>query len=159
MPYDAATSKNLSDAFREFCSDELEILDLRQWERLLQQVLGIANLRNVQLWTRRGAVQRDFINSRLGEYEYDLRVWIAERLLIQVEPNFPVKTRVIRPPFEAEESNIFRRYANDNWIREYTTRIYFENGNLNIEYSADSSNNPDELDLDSDEFSDVIEPL
>lgn len=157
MPYDAATSKNLSDAFREFCSDELEIIDLRVWESMLQQLLGIANIRNVQLWTRRGAVKRDFINNRTGEYEYDLRVWIAERLLIQVEPNFPVKQRVLTDPSSPESVNTLRRYVNDNWIREYGTRIFFEDGKFIIEYSADSSNNPDELDLESDEFSDVVE--
>lgn len=157
MPYNPALSRALSDAFREFCSDELEVIDLRAFESLLQQVFGVQNIRNVQLWTRRGAIQRNFINNRLGEYEYDTRVWIVEKLLNPFVPSFPVKTKVLSTPSSPESANTFRKYINDNWIREYGTRIYFENGNLNIEYSADSSNNPDELDLESDEFSDVLE--
>lgn len=157
MPFNPAVAANLSEAFREFCSEELDLPSLRDFETLLQRTLGIANLRNVQLWTRRGAQQRNFLNNRLGEYEYDTRVWIVEKLLNQIEPNFPVKTRVIREPSSIDASNTFRKYINDNWIREYTTRIYFENGSFLIEYSADSSNNPDELDLDSDEFSDILE--
>ena len=157
MPFDSLTARAISDAFREFVSDDLTDEQRTNFERLLQAVLGIKNLRNVQLWTRRGAIQRDFINSRLTEFELDLRTWIARKLLSPIPPAFPVKTRRIPLPFGDKAAQTFVKYATQNYIREYSTRLYFGVNSLIIEYAADSNVENEEIDLDSDEFSDILE--
>lgn len=157
MPFDPGTAANLSNLFRSACTTRLSSTALVRFEFLLQALLGIKNIRNVQLWTRFGSVQRNFINRNLGQYELGLRTFIAEKFVNNSAPFFPVKTKPFFLPATDETAEKLSQWLNDNWIREYTTRIIVEDVALLVEYSADSSDNPDEIDLESPEFEDLIE--
>lgn len=157
MPFDPIAASNLSNLFRSACTTRISTLALSRFEFVLQGLLGIKNIRNVQLWTRFGVVQRNFINRNLGQYELDLRTFIAEKFINPLEPNFPVKRKPFFLPITNSELEKLNLWLQDNWIREYTTRILVDETALIIEYSADSSDDPDEIDLESPEFEDVIE--
>lgn len=157
MVFDPQLAQVISDRFRETCSQRLTNENRLGFEELLQRILGIKNLRNVQLWTRYGSVQRNIINSRLGEYELDIRVFLADRFVQNATPFFPVKTKAFQLPADSETARKFLLYLNDNWIREYCTRIYTTSFFVIIEYAADSDSDIDRIDMDSDEFADVLE--
>lgn len=157
MPFDPQLAQVISDRFRQVCSERLTIENRLEFETLLQRILGIKNLRNVQLWTRYGAVQRNIINRNLGEHELDLRVFLADRFIQNAAPFFPVKTKSFQLPANDETARKFLLYLNDNWIREYCTRIYTTSFFVIIEYAADSNTDIDQVDLDSDEFADLVE--
>lgn len=157
MAYNQAVATVVSDAFRSAVETRLLMSERLELEKLLQSVLNIKNIRNVQLWTRFQATQRNFINRNLGEYEMDLRMWIAEKFINNTAPTFPTKVRRFTTPMNTSDYQKFLQYATDNYIREYTTRIFFEASDLYIEYASDSDVNPDEIDLDSPEFDDIVE--
>ena len=157
MAFDPQLAQVISDRFRQVCSERLTSENRLSFESLIQRILGIKNLRNVQLWTRYGTVQRNFINSRLGEYELDIRVFLADRFIQNAAPFFPVKVKAFQLPATDETARKFLLYLNDNWIREYCTRIYTTSFFVLIEYAADSNTDVDQVDLDSDEFADILE--
>ena len=147
----------LSQAFRTQMVTRLNITQRDGFERLIQVVFGIKNLRNVQLWTRFGTQQRNILNRALGELELDARTFLVDRFLVQQEPPFPVKRKCFRIPTTNEDARTFSLYLTDSYIRAYATRILVDGLFICIEYAADS-NNPNELiDLDSPEFDDVLE--
>lgn len=156
MPFDPQLAQAISDQFRLVCASRLTDENRIEFERLLQKILGIKNLRNVQLWTRYGEQTRNFINRGLGEYELDLRVFLADRFIQAVPPFFPVKTRPFQLPATDETARKFLLYLNDNWIRAYCSRIYTTSFFAIIEYAADSNTGVDQIDLDSDEFEDLL---
>ena len=157
MAFDPQLARIISSRFRQACSERLTSENRISFESLIQRILGIKNIRNVQLWTRYGAVQRDIINSRLGEYELDIRVFLADRFIQNAAPFFPVKTTLFQLPANDETARKFLLYLNDNWIREYCTRIYTTSFFVVIEYAADSDTDIDQIDIDSDEFADILE--
>lgn len=157
MPFDASVATALSNAFRSACTTRLTSPQLLEFERLLQSILGIKNLRNVQLWTRFGSVQRNIINRNLGEYELDYRTWIVLKFLRYEEPSFPVKRKPFLMPLSSDSYKKISEYFNSNWVREYGTRIFFTDYFFIIEYAADSNTGEEEVDLDSPEFEDLLE--
>lgn len=157
MAYDPQLAAAISQTFRSAVTLRLTTSQRASFEFLLQSWLGIKNIRNVQLWTREGAVTRDIINSRLGQYELDLRILIATAFINNVEPQYPVKRKSWLLP---ADNNIAREsfaYLNDPYVTQYLTRIFFTEFFFVIEYAADSDTPPEEIDLDSPEFDDLIE--
>lgn len=157
MAFNAELAANLSQAFRSAVTIRLSNSQRLLFEGLLQIVFGIKNLRNVQLWTRIGVQQRNFIQSRLGELELDTRVFLVDKFLVEQIPPFPVKTKCFRLPADSELARKFSEWIQDNYIREYCTRIYMAGNFICIEYASDSDNPSQKIDLDSPEFDDVIE--
>lgn len=157
MPFDPQLARAISDRFRQVCVERLTNENRLEFESLLQRVFGIKNIRNVQLWTRYGSTQRNIINRNLGERELDQRVFLADRFVQNALPFFPVKTKPFQLPADDETARKFFIYLNDNYIREYATRIYTTSFFVILEYAADSNTDVDQVDLDSDEFADVLE--
>lgn len=157
MSYDPQLAKVISDNFREAVSTRLGGYQRQEFEYMLQSILGVKNLRNVQLWTRYGVRQNNFINRRLGQYEMGLRTFIADRFIQNIEPSFPVKRKPFTLPMEVSDYKKILQYFNDSWIRNYCTRIYFSNITFIIEYAADSNVDLEPIDIDSPEFDDVLE--
>lgn len=158
MAFDPIVAANLSNAFRSACTTRIDDADRVRLERALQTIFAVKNLRNAQLWTRYGSTTRNFINRNLGQQELDGRKWFAEKFVNNVPPSFPTKYKSFLLTDLAFDASKFLEYYNDNFIREYTTRIFVENGFLYIEYSSDSNVEVEEIDLDSPEFEDVLEP-
>jgi hypothetical protein len=157
MAFDATEAANLSNLFRSAVTTRLDSGQRGIFESFLQSLLGIRNIRNVQLWTRFGSVQRNFINRNLGQYELDLRTFVASKFVNNLEPNYPVKQKAWLPAIDELAAQSFLKYFDDNYIKEYSSRLYMAGNALVLEYSADSSVNPEEIDLDSPEFEDVLE--
>lgn len=157
MTFDPQLAKVISDNFREAINTRLGGYQRQEFEYMLQAILGIKNLRNVQLWTREGAVKRNFISRNLGQYEMSLRIFIADRFIQNIEPSYPVKKKPFTLPLETSDYRKILQYFNDQWIRNYCTRIYFSNITFLIEYAADSNVEIEIIDVDSPEFDDVLE--
>lgn len=157
MPFDAELARAISDTFRTAVTNRLNDFQRLSFERLIQQLFGIKNLRNVQLWTRPGVQTRNFINRNLGEYELDLRTFLADRFIQLGEPTAPVKRRPFLLPVDDAGAKKFFDYLNDNFIREYCTRIFCTDRFIIIEYLADSDTPLEMPDLDSPEFDDIVE--
>ena len=157
MPFDQQLANAISNTFRATVANRLDSAQRGYFEALLQRIFGVKNLRNVQLWTRYGQVQRQFINNRLGEYELDLRTFLADRFVQPAFAMFPVKAKRFQLPVSNSDAKKFFDYLNDNYIREYCTRIFIEGTGIYIEYAADSDTPNQVPDLDSPEFDDVIE--
>lgn len=157
MAYDAALAAAISNTFRATVTTRLNTPQRAFFEDLLQRWFGIKNLRNVQLWTRPGAVTRNFINRNLGEFELDLRVFVATKFIQGDFYGRPTKTKCWRMPPTDEIARMSFLYFQDEYINQYCTRIYFEDLFFCIEYAADSDNEIEEIDLDSPEFEDLVE--
>lgn len=157
MPFDANLAASLSQAFRSQVTIRLNTSQKDGFERMLQTLFGIKNLRNVQLWTRFGTQQRNILNRNLGEAELDTRTFLVDRFLVQQEPPFPVKRKCFTLPMSNEEVYTFSKYLSDPYVRAFATRILVEGLALCIEYAADSDNPNETVDLDSPEFDDVLE--
>lgn len=157
MAFDPTLANNLSQAFRSQVTVRLNTSQRDGFERLIQIVFGVKNLRNVQLWTRFGSQQRNILNSGLGQEELSNRTFLVDRFLVQQEPPFPVKRKCFRMPVSNEDARTFFLYLTDNYIREYATRILVEGLFTCIEYAADSSNPNEQVDIESGEFDDVLE--
>ena len=157
MPFDEALAKVISEKFREAVTLRLGGYQRTEFEAMLQAILGIKNRRNVQLWTRYGVQERDFLYKRLGQYELGLREFIARRFINNIEPSYPVKRKPFFLPLDTQDYQQILRYFNDKWIRAYCSRIFFSNIEFLIEYSADSNVEGEVIDLNSSEFDDVLE--
>lgn len=157
MPYDAELGRVISAQFRAASSTRLDSLQLNGFERLLQILFGLRNLRNAQLWTRFGTQTRDFINRGLGELELDIRTFVATKFINNIEPMFPVKRKPFQFPVDSASVRKFFEYITDNFIREYCTRIFVEGRFIIIEYASDSDTPAESPDLDSPEFEDITE--
>ena len=157
MPYDSELARVISGQFRSAVSLRLDATQRAGFERMLQILFGIRNLRNVQLWTRFGAQTRDFINRGLGELELDLRTFLASKFINNVEPTFPTKRKPFQMPLDNVAVRKFFEYITDNFIREYCTRIFVEGRFIIIEYASDSDTPAETPDLDSPEFEDITE--
>lgn len=157
MVFDSQLALTISNTFREVCNTRIGGYQRQELEQLLQSILGIKNIRNVQLWTRYGVQTRNLINGNLGQYELSLRLFIADRFIQNIQPTYPVKTKPFSLPMEAQDYQKILQYFNDPWIREYCSRIYFSNLFFIIEYAADSNTDNEDIDLNSPEFDDVLE--
>ena len=157
MPFDPLLASTISNTFRQACTSRLNLFQRAAFEAMLLSWFGLKNLRNAQLWTRIGAVQRNILNRNLGEYELDLRTFIADRFIQNIPPTYETKTKCWRlPPDNSINSQTFSWFQN-NWIREYCSRIYFSGNFFCVEYAADSDVEVDIPDLDSPEFDDLVE--
>lgn len=157
MAFDSELAETISNTFRATIFLRLNNQQRSDFEYLLQSWLGIKNLRNVQLWTRQGAVTRNFINRGLGEVELDLRILIASKFINNAEPTFPIKTKCWFRPLDSSDAQNSFQYLTDNFVREYLTRIFFTEFSFCLEYAQDSGTPTTEIDLDSPEFEDLIE--
>lgn len=156
MAFDSELAKVMSDNFRATVSTRYDSEQRLEFERLLQATLGIKNLRSVQLWTRYGASERDFINSRLGEYELDLRTAIADVVINNAQPTFPTKEIAFVSPISGEDARRFTLYMNDEYVRAYATRFFPSGRSFVLEYAADSNTPVERPDLESPEFDDLF---
>lgn len=157
MPYDQQLGDALSATFRATCSTRLNQFQLNGLENLLLQLFAVRNIRNAQLWTRFGTQTRRFIRPGLPELELDTRAFFADRFIQNVEPGFPVKQKPFLMPLDNQNARTFFNWINDSWIRNFCTRIYCEGLFIIIEYAADSDTEVEQVDLDSEEFEDVLE--
>lgn len=157
MAFNPALARSVSNTFRSACFLRLNTPQRSFFESLLMRWFGLKNIRNAQLWTRPGAVTRDIINSKLGEFELDMRLFVADRFIQNIEPTFPVKRKIwLMPPDNTVAMETFRWFQ-DAYIREYTTRIFFTDLFFVLEYAADSDTPSDIVDIDSPEFEDLLE--
>ena len=157
MTFDRLLAQVISDNFREAITFRLGGYQRGEFELMLQAILGVKNLRNVQLWTRYGVQTRDFISNRVSEPGLGLRVFIATKFINNTEPSYPVKRKPFSLPMDTQDYQKIFMYFNDPWIRAYCSRIYFENIFFYIEYSADSNVDNETINMDSPEFDDVLE--
>jgi len=145
--------QELSGLFRQFCSN-LSSFALNTLEKTIQVAFNIKNLRNVQLWTRAGAVQRNFVNASTSPLELSMRIEFAQGLLEQRQPNVPTKIKEFDGFTEAAGKKL-REYLQNDYVRQNTRRILINpDGTLAIEYDTyGDSVGEDELDEDDlDEF-------
>ena len=157
MPFDSNLAAVISNQFRSAVTTRLSDLQRLNFEDLLRILLGVKDLRNVQLWTRFGRQTRNIINRSLGEFELDLRTFLASKFINLGTPSFPVKQKPFLLPISLSNAQKFLQYITDNFIREYCTRIYIEGSFIIIEYAADSDTPTETPDLDSPEFEDILE--
>lgn len=156
MPWNSGDATNRSNAFRNWANNAANLPNRTRLIDFLFTVFAPRERRSAELWVTNASVRRNFFNNRTAELEYDLRVWLAENLLRGSQPpGYPVRTRLFTLPLDAEAGKRFLDYAFNNYIREYTARIYFSNQFLVLEYSADSSNDPVNANQDSFEFDGV----
>lgn len=157
MPFDPLLASTISNAFRDACVNRLNLSQRGSFEMMLMSWFGLRNIRNAQLWTRIGASQRNILNRTLGEFELDLRTFVADRFIQNIPPSFTTKTKCWRlPPDNSINAQTFSWFQ-DNWIREYCSRIYFSDEFFCVEYAADSDTPNEVPDLDSPEFDDLVE--
>lgn len=157
MAFDSVQAKIISDNFRVAVANKFDSEQRLEFERLLQIALGIKNLRNVQLWTRFGSQTRDFISSRLGEYELDLRTTIAFLVINSATVSAPTKEVAFVFPVTDYDAKRFVEYLNDEFVRVYANRLFPAGRALILEYLADSGVEVEKPDLDSPEFDDLLE--
>jgi hypothetical protein len=157
MAYDAQLAAAISNTFRATVTTRLNTPQRTFFETLLMAWFGIKNVRNVQLWTREGVQTRNFINRNLGEVEMDLRTFVASKFIQGDFYNRPTKTKCWRMPPDDQIARQSFLWFQDEYIMQYATRIYFQDLFFCIEYAADSDTPPEEVDLDSPEFEDLIE--
>lgn len=133
----------LSNAFRAFFDNVSDFAKL-QIEKLIQVVFDVKNLRNVQLWTRRGAQQRNFINPTLGTLEIDMRIAFAQGVIEQRIPTFPVKLKEFDGFLESNGRKL-REYLQNDYVRLAISRILFNpEGEAAIEYDAYGNGYPED---------------
>ena len=152
MPFNEEQGNQISQQFRSAITVRLEEYQRSLFEGLIRQLFAVKNIRNVQLWTRFGAVQRRFIRPGLPELELDTRAFLATKFISLEIAAYPVKVKCFLLPTDNELGQKFFEYINDNYIREYTVRIFMQGSFICIEYAADSDAPVDNEDLDSDEF-------
>lgn len=157
MPFDPNLAVVISNAFRSAITTRLSDEDRRYFEAMLQAWTGIKNIRNVQLWTRFGTVQRNFINSRLSDRDLDFRLFIAQSFITTGIPNYPTKTHVWSMPPTNDINQKTYNWFNEPFIRAYTHSIYFEGAFFVVRYAASSSTPNSNVDFDSDEFADLVD--
>lgn len=157
MPFDSVQAGVISDNFRTAVSNRFDSEQRLEFEKLLQISLGIKNLRNVQLWTRFGVSERNFINRNLGEYELDLRSTIAFLVINRSSPSAPTKEVAFVSPITDFDAKRFVEYLNDEYIRAYSNRLFPSGRSLILEYLSDSGTEIEKPNLDSPEFDDVVE--
>ncbi len=157
MAYDAELAAAISNTFRATVTTRLNTPQRAFFEELLMRWFGIKNLRNVQLWTRQGAVTRNFINRNLGEFEMNLRTFVATKFIQGDFYGRPTKTKCWRMPPDDLIARQSFLWFQDDYISQYCTRIYFQDLFFCLEYAADSDNDIEEIDLDSPEFDDLVE--
>lgn len=157
MAYDQQLANAISNTFRATCVTRLTTPQRGFFEQLLTAWFGLKNIRNAQLWTRFGSQTRNIINRNLGEFELDMRVFIADRFIQSVPPNFVVKTKFWRMPPDDEIARKTFEWFQDPYIRAYTTRIFFDGLYFILEYAAESDIESETIDLDSPEFEDLVD--
>lgn len=157
MAFDSVQAGVISDNFRTAVSNRFDLEQRLEFEKLLQISLGIKNLRNVQLWTRFGVSERNFINRNLGEYELDLRTTIAFLVINRATPSAPTKEVAFVSPVTDFDAKRFVEYLNDEYIKAYSNRIFPSGRSLILEYLSDSGVEIEKPNLDSPEFDDVVE--
>jgi hypothetical protein len=118
---------------------------------------GLKNIRNAQLWTRQGAVTRDIINRNLGEFEMNMRLFVADKFIQNIPPNFLVKTKVWQMPPDDENARQSFEWFQNEYIYAYTSRIFFTDLFFVLEYAQNSDTPLDVIDVDSPEFDDLLE--
>jgi hypothetical protein len=137
--------KAISDALR----DKMDALPLdarRAIQREMLDAFGTNSLRNVQLWTEKGASTRNFINSQLGDAERYRRYLFASAVLAEGTPNRPSKTTVIGGIGEAGTGRLGellhnRWFNGQNPYGAAISRISpNSDGSLTITYDSDSTN-------------------
>lgn len=147
--------KLLSDTFRSYVGT-LSAFARDNLERTIQTTFGIKNLRNVQLWTRPGAVQRDIVNPRIGTIDYDMRVAFVTGLLEQRVPTFPVKTTEF-DDLAGKNGLKLREYLLNEYTRKALSRILINpDGTIGFEYDV-YGNGYDDDQVNEDDLEEFLE--
>lgn len=145
----------LSEAFRGYFDSVSEFARL-QIEKLMQVTFNVKNLRNVQLWTRRGAQTRNFVNPTLGALEIDMRIAFAQGVIEQRIPTFPVKLKEFDGYLEANGQKL-REYLQSDYVRLAVSRILFNpEGECALEYDAYGNGYPEDP-PDEDDLEEFME--
>lgn len=139
----------LSSVFRVYTSS-LALGQLQYLEKAIQTAFDVKNLRNVQLWTRQGSTQRNFINPTLSTLEIEKRVAFAQALLESRTPTFPTKIKTWDGFPEANAKRL-GQYLNDSYTRSAVTNIYFVAGDIQFVYDAYGYGYDDEV-IDEDDL-------
>jgi len=125
----------LSDQFRTY-AQTLSTFALQQLERTMQIAFGVLNLRNVQLWTRAGATQRNFINPNISSDDMAKRISFARALIEDRVPTFPVKIAEF-DDFPDKNGEKLREYLSNEYTRNALSRVLINpDGSIGYEYDA-----------------------
>ena len=123
----------LSEQFRAY-AQTLSAFALSTLESTMQVAFGVKNLRNVQLWTRVGAVQRNFINPSIGTNDIDSRIAFVRGILEDRVPSFPVKIAEF-DSFPTQNGLKLKEYLANPYTRSALSRILINpDGNIAYEY-------------------------
>lgn len=157
MTFDAVEANALSNRLRGAVESRLATSERILFEGFLQQLLGVKNIRNVQLWTRAGIQQRQFLRPGLGDRELDLRTWIANLFSTDMILDFPKKTKSFLLPIDGQRGKQFLSYYDDPTTNQLAVALRVVGTFLFLDYAVDSDDVIEYPDLDSDEFDDVLE--
>lgn len=143
----------LSSVFRAYTSS-LPTTQLQYIERAIQQAFDVTHLRNVQLWTRSGATQRNFVNPRLSTLEIEKRVAFAQALMETRTPTFPTKEKTW-DGYPDDNARRMGQYLNERYTRSAVTNIYFNAGDISFVYDAYGYGYDDEV-IDEDDLEEFL---
>ena len=144
----------ISDAFRTKFQ-QLEPEYRLEYEQILQSAFGLKNIRNVQLWTRNGTQQRNFLNTSVAPLELEARLTFAMAFLNETPPTSPQKETEITGSAKRKGQRL-REYLFNDYTRDAATIITLEGGEILYAYTADSSGGDLADDELSDEFDDFL---
>lgn len=137
---------DISEAFRAKIAN-LPTAVRANFEKSLLELTSVAALRNVQLWTRYGSQQRNFISQNTPARERFWRLNIAVLVLREdFIPTTPVKT--VNFPKDKEDSNgaKLNDYLSGAFTSAFGSRIIFNggDGSFDYEYFSDSDTEDDD---------------
>lgn len=160
----AQDDKQLSDDLRAYMQT-ISPYARQQVQRLMLSALDVQNLRNIELYTNVGAVQRNFINRTLSPRERKKRTLFARALLEGYSTNRSTKSTSFSAGSNFEESR-FAGWMNDPFTLGYRNG-YFpsllklsvdSSGGILMVYDSYPDPNPDEpaeANPDDEDYDDV----
>lgn len=127
--------KALADEFRATVSSLPRVL-LLEFEKTLQEFLGIKNLRTVQLWTRYGKRETAFISNRTPKEQKDIRLFLAEMITMGKLPiNEPVKVKNFPLDMSpGRKASLLDSYVYSDYTREHARGIKFNPSDGSFDY-------------------------
>ena len=132
---DRAGMALLSQQFRTYCST-LSPFALNQLENTLKTAFAVQNLRNVQLWTRSGTVQRNIINPAISTDDLRQRTSFVRALIEDRTPGFPTKIAEFED-LPDKNGRKLREYLSNEYTRNALARILINpEGSIGFEYDA-----------------------
>lgn len=124
----------LSAAFRSQFA-QFDVNTRNATELVMKDVFEVRNLRSVQLWTRFGSAQRNFINPSISLRDFERRVAFAQALLETRTPNFPVKVKTFDNFLEGNAKKL-SQYLDNDYTRSALTQITIAPESITFTYDA-----------------------